>query len=654
MAGTQDTSRHRVSFFSRKSFAVFSAIYVVSGDGGSLVAPRRSPVVIVLCLAFYLCAFGCACSGGTGEGQPDSGVFQDARPETTDGASGVPDGAERDAGADGDSGLPPDVDVSGDDGERDGGEPDSGPEDTGAGFDGGETDAGAADTGWVDPRLICQKLGLPSAEFSPGPYGTARREVAGDFTLPTFEGDWNFGSRFSGCETYLFIPEETPMTRGFPTPWWTQDFEMLIWNSPRNVHYFFVATADISSVQQMKTRLHAFLDLLDPAERDWWKGRVHFVSKTASALGNWVGSYAGSPGLGFGVDRFQRIRDFGSPSDPMRYNESAQWFEPNLSYVAHEAKYYEFEWARGQRLATENPTVVRLFDKENVQGVVERDVPFPDAASMAGFDTIELDLTANCPAAGSEPAACGEWDYVQALHLCDTADPSKCDVEIGRWITSYAREGRWLTDASQALAFLEGGGTRRLRFDASGQKYAVTLELRLSNRGKGMRPGGAVFLFSGGAFDATYNDKYQPATVAVPADAKRVEIFAVITGHGFGVEKENCAEFCAHEHHFDVNGTKYVKTNPDAGSYTGCAENVPNGVVPNQYGTWFFGRGGWCPGYNVSPWVADVTSSAVVGGDNVITYRGLLYGAPYVPEPSGGTSGFPANVNMTSYLVFWK
>ncbi|MBI5527858.1 MAG: hypothetical protein HY897_16130 [Deltaproteobacteria bacterium] len=30
MAGTQDTSRRRVSFFSRKSFAVFSAIYVVS------------------------------------------------------------------------------------------------------------------------------------------------------------------------------------------------------------------------------------------------------------------------------------------------------------------------------------------------------------------------------------------------------------------------------------------------------------------------------------------------------------------------------------------------------------------------------------------------------------------------------------------------
>lgn len=28
----------------------------------------------------------------------------------------------------------------------------------------------------------------------------------------------------------------------------------------------------------------------------------------------------------------------------------------------------------------------------------------------------------------------------------------------------------------------------------------------------------------------------------------------------------------------------------------GCAETVADGTTPNQYGTWIYGRAGWCPG----------------------------------------------------------
>ena len=45
----------------------------------------------------------------------------------------------------------------------------------------------------------------------------------------------------------------------------------------------------------------------------------------------------------------------------------------------------------------------------------------------------------------------------------------------------------------------------------------------------------------------------------------------------------------------------------DAGSELGCASRVQDGVTPNQYGTWNFGRAGWCPGGAVAPWVVDVT-----------------------------------------------
>ena len=103
-----------------------------------------------------------------------------------------------------------------------------------------------------------------------------------------------------------------------------------------------------------------------------------------------------------------------------------------------------------------------------------------------------------------------------------------------------------------------------------------------------------------------------------------------------------------------MNGHEHVKDNPDAGWAIGCAVQVKNGTVPNQYGTWFLGRGGWCPGREVAPWTVDVTNEVSLGGDNELIYQALLYGAPYIPEPSGGTDGFPARLDVTSYLVVWK
>lgn len=40
----------------------------------------------------------------------------------------------------------------------------------------------------------------------------------------------------------------------------------------------------------------------------------------------------------------------------------------------------------------------------------------------------------------------------------------------------------------------------------------------------------------------------------------------------------------------------------------GYQAKVLQGVVPNQFGTWPFGRAGWCPGQHVDWWDVDVTS----------------------------------------------
>ena len=43
-------------------------------------------------------------------------------------------------------------------------------------------------------------------------------------------------------------------------------------------------------------------------------------------------------------------------------------------------------------------------------------------------------------------------------------------------------------------------------------------------------------------------------------------------GHGWGVDEDNCAEFCDHSHHFSVNGvtTGLTKAHPTAGNQDGC------------------------------------------------------------------------------------
>lgn len=44
------------------------------------------------------------------------------------------------------------------------------------------------------------------------------------------------------------------------------------------------------------------------------------------------------------------------------------------------------------------------------------------------------------------------------------------------------------------------------------------------------------------------------------------------------------------------------------GSPLGCAMRVPEGGVPNEHGTWLYGRGGWCDGLQVDPWRTDITA----------------------------------------------
>ena len=111
--------------------------------------------------------------------------------------------------------------------------------------------------------------------------------------------------------------------------------------------------------------------------------------------------------------------------------------------------------------------------------------------------------------------------------------------------------------------------------------------------------GGIASIFRWVAFNQSYDTFWVPYAFHVP-NGSRVQLLAVISGHGN--DNHGCGEFCATEHRFSVNGQPpHVKRQllPVTDQELGCAEEVDSGVTPNEYGTWLYGRDGWCNGREV-------------------------------------------------------
>lgn len=518
---------------------------------------------------------------------------------------------------------------------------------------------GGAGGGGVMADPFCEALQLPSVPMeTQGFTGPRRNLLATPFELPLTDGtSWSFEENFSGCDTYIFVPSVLVKSQLNPAPIFGSDIEQLVYQSPGNVHYFFIANATADNVGTELAAAQAGVDealaAFDEGTRSWWERRLHVVAPFAGDLPGWVGEVAMGMGRGgFAIDRHQRIRTIGSLADVNRFRSQLQaqgmWpWEANVANAAYEAVHFNFEAERDARLAAEDVTIVRPFDNVVLKYEVETEASFPSAAEMQAFDTLEIDLTMDCPdAEGGEFGNCGEWDYLAHIRLWDEA--SQGWIEMARFISTYHRQGRYVVDATPMLAFLQDGGVRTIRYEISPpwnqQAYRTVMDFRLSNRGKGMRPTSATPLFGGGNFNSSYNDGRDPIDVPIAAGAQRVELWAIITGHGGN--NNNCAEFCDHQHAFTIGGQTFTRTHPEAQSNEGCVEQVGHGAVPNQGGTWWFGRGGWCPGQHVEPWVEDVTSLTTAGATATVSYQGLYAGGS-IPDNAG-------NIRMTSFLVVYE
>jgi len=533
-------------------------------------------------------------------------------------------------------------------------------DDTGpGGTDSTPTDTGPTDTGTTatDGEAWCadQGFGLWVPWDGKGPYGKLRHETAEDFTLPLLDGsEWHFAAEWKGCETYIFVPDVITREDGDDRPVWSRDVDDLIEASPRNAHYFFVSvnrddTVAADNLEQAENKIAAALNDLSEDDAAWWRDHLHVVGVRAGDLGGWIeGTLSRGIGTeGFAIDRFQKVRGIGSFADVGRYDSSHSWpFENNLVYASHEARFLNMEAQRELDLSQWDATLVPLWTGEVISEYADMEATLPDAATMAGFDTFEIEVDMRCPDPESiEFNNCGAWDYIAAFYV-QAEDESW--VELGRFITTYHRESRWVLDATPMMAHLLEGGTRNFRWSWAPywnvQPTETRLNLRFSNRGKGYAPRAATLVATGGSFGSTYNDARVDQVLPIPADAAKVQLWAVISGHGAGTNQ--CAEFCNHQHEFTVNGNAHLSEYTMAGTESGCVDDIEGQMTPNQGGTWWYGRGGWCPGGIVHPYDVDLTAEVTAGADATVGYRGL-FGGGTPPDGSG-------DILMNAWVVVYE
>ncbi len=497
-----------------------------------------------------------------------------------------------------------------------------------------ETGDTAAPTAYCDDGTVARPFDFTAA-------GADYGGLAGDVTVPTDAGDWSLGSTWTGCDSYVFIGVSA--TDGYTSLLLDDDLAQLLKKGPEHAHYVLFAdasAADAPALQaQLRTLVDASLDAIPANRRDEWATRVHVATVRAADAPGWIGALFGTYQFPVvGVDHAQTLREVGYLADPLTSWTTATW-----DTLGYEVQLYTFESQRQARLDAEGATVVRVFDAADTRtadwtGVST--VELPDAATMAGFNRVEVDVTLAC--GGPWYDACPAWDTSDYFWRCDNDDPateadeSQTCEEMSRIITGYWRGGRWVTDGRHQLPALLDGGPHTFRYTGS-MANIVTVDLRFYHDDTAFSPTGAQQLWweTGDFWDATYDERHATHPVDIPTDATHVELVAILTGHGS--DGHGCGEFCPSEQTFTLNGGAAWSVDfPTAGSRDGCAERVAtDGSLPNQAGTWTYGRNGWCPGLAVAPVAWDVSADALAGTENTVGYQALLRGEPYVTDGDG-------------------
>ncbi|KAI8509901.1 hypothetical protein Bbelb_123290 [Branchiostoma belcheri] len=351
-----------------------------------------------------------------------------------------------------------------------------------------------------------------------------------------------------------------------------------------------------------------------------------------------------------------------TPSDNFYFAVDAQgklaeigWLlYPSFLFFTWQAQWFNYKTDLYHNLSSE-AKVINVFNRTVMQGEkgVVATVKLPSVKEMLEYSNVELDMSLSCP--GTRDDSCPHWDHTVQLYVCCDQGHPLCGMELGRWITSFRRRvGRWLTPITPLLPlFTSNVCTFTMKTVPWAMPWVPSLNLRFSglmgkqgHNSANTQPYSIIPLFRGGTFNKTYNAQYKPKQFVVPKGATQVKVVSVITGHGS--DENGCGEFCVTSHHFVVNNHTNVRVFKIAGTPLGCADRVPEGVTPNEHGTWLYGRDGWCDGQEINPWVVDVTSQVSFSKPNTVRYYGWYNGGD--PDPQQN----PGYIIMYSYLVFYR
>jgi hypothetical protein len=253
--------------------------------------------------------------------------------------------------------------------------------------------------------------------------------------------------------------------------------------------------------------------------------------------------------------------------------------------------------------------------------VVDKQATFPAGDWQQVFMKVQLE----CPADGQ----CDIWDRAGAITLLD--DPSATTgLELARYMTPYHRGFCFVADVTDLASRLTGTKTIRSFIDTwvsnddpqNGHGWSVTTKFlfRAGTRDASAYASEVVSVWDNQAEGKliTIGDPAQPVdgvmpkkTITIPADAKKVKLRYIVTGHGQG-GGSNCAEFCQLQYKTSVGSGSVAVTpwRPD------CNQNP----VSPQDGTWPYARAGWCPGSYAAPQIVDITDKVTPGTEAEVAF----------------------------------
>ena len=473
---------------------------------------------------------------------------------------------------------------------------------------------------------------------------------------------WDFEENWAGNESYIFIQYDAGIS-GSGSLWGSSTRETLLNISPDNVHYFFISnrTQYESDMIQIKDIYDEILLNLSQEDQDHWNSHLHFINQKTSDLDNWL-STALDGKSAMAIDCFQRIRQIGYLGNPASFTGTY------IHYLAHEALYFDYENNTFDETG-ETYDEITIFDRTHYTGgwaaSISDTLQLPINSDLNTYNKMQVELLRGCPNSDMnyDDDGCDDYDRIARLYLCDL-DGSNC-LEIAKWITPFDRQPHSLTDISPFLAaFRENAGEQKvLRFQESGWPNSLlTLKFRFYQGSNQNGRAQEIYPMWNGTtqFNPSYDDNRPPQVFTIPSNATKVEFVSYITGHGWGSAGcFNCCEFCNSRHIFSINGGVYEfdQSFPDASSSNHCMDPEviqTTGVIPNQYGTWGYGRAGWCPGRDVKPYVKDITNFIQIGDDNVMNYSACrVSGNSCVAPPTCQGDGYCPEIAMSSYIIVY-